>query len=63
MPRLGSLSESRILERLADEGWHDELLSHRQDYVKSIIRVEGAYVAAPLTEKGTSAYILGEHEV
>ena len=48
----------RILERLADEGWHEEILSHREAYVRSIAGVEGVYVERPLTEKGTNAHTL-----
>ena len=51
-------SDFRILERLADEGWRKEIVSHREDYVRSIIGVEGAYVGRPLTEKGTNAHAL-----
>ena len=35
-------------------------MSHREDYVRSIIRVEGAYVGRPLTEKGMNAHVLEE---
>ena len=53
-----SLSGFRILERLADEGWRDEIVSHREDYFCSITGVEGGYVERPLTEKGTNAHTL-----
>ena len=45
---------------MADEGWREEIVSHREDYVRSIIRVEGAYVGRPLTEKGMNAHALEE---
>jgi hypothetical protein len=56
--RSSSLSDFRILERLADEGWGEEILSHRADYVWDIGKVKGVNVARPLTEKGTNAHIL-----
>jgi len=62
--RLSSSSDPRILERLADEGWDEEISSHRNDYVMSIITVKGAQdPAAPLTEKGTSMHILIENGI
>lgn len=54
-----SLSGFRILERLADEGWGDEISSHRTDYTWSIVGVDGVNVARPLTDKGTNAHVLG----
>ena len=48
----------RILERLADEGWHEEIISRREAYVRSITGVEGACVERPLTDKGTNAHTL-----
>ena len=59
--RPSSPSDLRILERLGGEGWREEISSHREDYIMSIIGVEGGQVrAAPLTEIGTSAQILVE---
>lgn len=45
----------RILERLVDEGWAEEITSHGEDYVRSLTQVKGVKVARPLTEKGTNA--------
>jgi len=50
-----SLSGCRILERLSDEGWGDEISSHRQDYLRSIVETEGVRAAQLLTEKGMDA--------
>ena len=44
---------------MADGGWGEEIFYHRKDYVRSIAEVKGAYVAQPLTEKGTSVHVLG----
>ena len=49
-------SDLRILEKLADEGWREEIVSHIDAYIRSITGVEGAYVGRPLTEKGTNAH-------
>ena len=51
-------SDLRILEKLADEGWREEIVSHREAYIRSITGVEGAYVGRPLTEKGMNAHTL-----
>ena len=40
------------MERLTDEGWGKEILSHREEYVESIISVKGGNAMRPLTEKG-----------
>lgn len=53
-----SLPDPRILDRLADEGWHEEISSRRGEYVQYIAGAQGAYVARPLTEKGTNTRIL-----
>jgi len=44
------------MERLADEGWHEQILSHREEYLECITWVEGVCVARPLVEKGTRAH-------
>ena len=49
--------------RLADEGWHEEISSHRKDCIASLIGVEGAQVPASVTEGGTSAHILTEYGI
>ena len=46
------------MERLAEEGWHEQIVSHREEYLQCITNVEGVSVARPLAEKGTSAHIL-----
>lgn len=51
---LSLLSDFRILERLADEGWSEQILSHREDYVRRITEVKGVSTARPLTGKGTT---------
>ena len=56
--RFGSLSDSRIVERLASGGWREEITSHKQEYLRCIIRMEGACVARPLPEKGTSTHCI-----
>jgi len=51
------------MERLADEGWDEQIVSHRKEYLQCITGVEGVCVARPLTEKGTSAHVLKKHAI
>jgi len=45
------------MERLADEGWREQIQSHREEYIQYIIlRGKDVCVARPLAEKGTSAH-------
>ena len=53
--QFSSLSGCRVLERLSDEGWGEEISSHRQDYLRSILETEGVRAAQLLTEKGMNA--------
>ena len=46
------------MERLADDGWREEIISHRQEYLRCIGRMEGACVARPLVGKGTGAQVM-----
>jgi len=43
MLRLSSSSDFRIAERLADEGWHEQILSHIKEYLRGITAVEGVW--------------------
>jgi hypothetical protein len=45
---------------LADEGWGEEISSHRKDYIGGITQMKGVRVAQPLTEKGMSTRHLEE---
>jgi len=56
--RLSSSSNFRIVERLADEGWDEQILSHRAEYLRYITAVDGVCVTRPLVEKGTRAHAL-----
>jgi len=44
------------MERLADEGWREEIQSHREEYIGYISWVGGVRAARPLAETGTSAH-------
>jgi len=59
-PQFSSPPDFRILERLAGQGWREDILSYREDYVKSIVKVDGLEVTQPLTEKGGDARNLEE---
>jgi len=47
---------SRIVERLSNLGWREEIPLHRQEYLRCITAVKGACVARTLSEKGTGAH-------
>lgn len=47
------LIRRRIWEKLAEEGWQEEIAARKAEYEPGLLRIKGVKVTCPLGEKGT----------
>ena len=49
------LSHCRIWEKLAEEGWREEIIARKSMYEQGLLEIKGVKMNRPLGEKGTYA--------